>query len=288
MSIRTLASLAVAVLLGLLALLGVREILNTRRAAASAATMASTMTPVVVAALPIERGATLNGAMLKTVSYPKSAVPAGAFMAIAQVTATGERKALRSITINEPVLASKLSGPNAKSNLSGVLSPGMRAVSVRSSDVTGVGGFVLPGDHVDIHLTRSISQGQSSSTVTQVIAENALVVGVDQISDQETEKPVVSKSVTVEVSPEQASAIALGQSVGLVTLALRQLGDQQPLARHVMTVAELTALTPANTAPAVKTPAAAHRKPGPRHAPAASQQVNVIRGTEATNYSIGS
>jgi pilus assembly protein CpaB len=288
MNIRTLASFAVAIFLGLLALIGVRELLNARQANSSVAAPGQATTPVVVAAIPIERGTGLKPIMLKTVPYPSNSVPTGAFKAVDQAIAPGDRKVLRSMTVNEPVLASKLSGPNAKTNLSGALASGMRAVSVRSSDVTGVGGFALPGDRVDIYLTRTVSSGEASSTITQAIAENVLVLGVDQTSDQQSEKPLVSKSVTVEVTPTQAAAVALGQSVGLITLSLRQLGDQTPLSQPVMTFKDLSALTSAtpsgsNSAHPGQTRASRTRPNLPK-----PDMVKVIRGTETSNYSIGS
>jgi pilus assembly protein CpaB len=288
MTIRSLAAFAVAILLGILSLLGVREVLNARRADASIATGAQRMTPVVVASIPIERGTSLKPVMLKTVSYPQNSVPAGAFQSIDQAIATGDRMVLRSLAVNEPVLLSKLSGPNNKANLSGTLRPGMRAVSVRSSDVTGVGGFVLPGDRVDIYVTRAVAVGEDASTITQVIAENAMVLGVDQTSDQESEKPIVSKSVTVEVTPEQASAIALGQAVGLITLSLRQLGDQAELPQKIMTVNQLTAMTPVSKALAPVKNSKATPKSRMRKSSPAPEMINVIRGTDVSNYSIGS
>ena len=65
-------------------------------------------------------------------------------------------------------------------------------------------GFVLPGDHVDILLTRAVGGGDQGGTVTQVLAENVLVLGIDQSDNDEADKPVVARSVTVQVTPEQA------------------------------------------------------------------------------------
>lgn len=240
MTLRNIASLAIALLLGLIAVLLVRNFLVSQKPGPAAA--AAGMTPVVVAALPVERGAELKPPMLKIVNYPHDAVPAGAFQSVDQVTGGKDaagRTALRSMAANEPVLAAKLSGAGGRTNLSGTLTPGMRAISVRSSDVTGVGGFVLPGDRVDIFITRATGTGEAATTVTQVIAENALVLGVDQTSDQEADKPVVAKVVTVEVSPDQAQALSLGQAVGQVNLSLRPISDGAPLTRRATTIAEL-------------------------------------------------
>src|SRR6185436_19841637 len=103
----------------------------------------------------------------------------GSFRTVNELVGAGPtaRLALRSLAPNEPILPSKVSGAGGKLNLSGVLTQGMRAVSLRSNDVAGVAGFVLPGDRVDILLTRQLAD---NSSVTQVLAENVRVLGVDQ------------------------------------------------------------------------------------------------------------
>lgn len=273
MSLRTLASLAVAVLLGLIAVMLIRTVMAQRapQTAAAAAT-----TPVVVAALPIDRGATLKPAMLKVVNFPKEAIPTGAFQTVDEIAGANARTAMRSMTVNEPVLAVKLSGSGGKTNLSGTLTPGMRAVSVKSSDVSGVAGFVLPGDRVDILLTREIGEGAARAPVTQVLAENSLVLGVDQTSDPETNKPVVAKAVTVEVTPAQAQALSLAQAIGTITLALRQVSDSAPLAKKATSTADLAVY-------GARRPVAAG---GARPARPAGPQVRVTRGVETTGYSV--
>jgi len=270
MSLRTLASLAVAVLLGLIAVMLIRTVMAER----APQTATALTTPVVVAALPIDRGATLKPAMLKVGSFPKEAVPEGSFQTVDQVAGATARTAMRSMTVNEPVLAVKLSGAGGRTNLSGTLTPGMRAVSVKSSDVSGVGGFVLPGDRVDILVTREVGEGAAKTAVVQVLAENSLVLGVDQTSDQETNKPVVAKAVTVEVTPEQAQALSLAQSIGSITLALRQISDSAPLGKKATTTADL-AIYGVRRAPRGSRPA---RPAGP--------QVRVTRGVETTGYSV--
>ena len=154
-------------------------------------------------------------------------------------------------------------------NLSGNVAAGMRAVSLRSNDVAGVGGFVLPGDRVDILLTRAgTGNDAAKNTLTQVLAENVRVLGVDQSDNDEADKPVVAKAVTVEVTPEQANSISLGQQIGTVSLTLRRVADDAPLASKAMTVSDL--------GPAPKKPVAA---PAPT--------VHVVRGVESSRFSFG-
>jgi pilus assembly protein CpaB len=277
MPLRTIASLAFAIVLGLVAVLLVRGMLGSRPA--GPAGPIGTMTPVVVAAAPIERGTTLTPAMLKVVSYPNSAVPTGASTSVDQVIAknAAPRVAIRSLAANEPVLSDKLSGGHSKANLSGTIAPGMRAISIRSSDVAGVGGFVLPGDRVDILMTRSIGSGDSTSSVTQILAENATVLGVDQTSDLEADKPIVAKAVTVEVTPAQAQAISLGQTVGQISLSLRQIADNAPVPNKATTVADF------GFRPQGAVKAAPRAKPRPT----GLSEVRVVRGVESTAYSVG-
>ncbi|WP_312162163.1 Flp pilus assembly protein CpaB [Phenylobacterium sp.] len=279
MSLRTLASFAVAIFLGLIAVLMVRGVIASQKPAAA---QTAAMTPVVVAVTPIERGVELKPAMLKTVNYPNDAVPAGSFRSADLLVGKDvpARTAVRSLAANEPVLAAKLSGAENKTNLSNTLAKGMRAVSIPSSDVVAVGGFALPGDHVDILLTRTVGKGETETTVTQVLAENSLVLGIDQMSDQEADKPQVSKAVTVQVTPEQAQAISLGQSVGAVSLMLRSSTDVDALGRKVTTVADLVEPGARKAAP-VRRPAA---RTGP--SPSGMTEVKVTRGVETSGYSV--
>ncbi|HEY2444374.1 MAG TPA: Flp pilus assembly protein CpaB [Rhizomicrobium sp.] len=241
MSIRTVATLAVAILLGLIAVLLVRSVLNSQRVAAVSQPASSVGTlPVVVAAEPIARGQAIEPEKLKVVRYPAGGGPEGTFASIAEVTGHGQpRLALSAFVANEPLLSARVSGPGGKLNLSAVVAPGMRAVSLRSNDVAGVGGFVLPGDRVDVLLTRSIGSGDDTNTVTQVVAENVRVLGVDQSADDASDKPVVAKAVTIEVTPNQAQEISLGQSVGSVSLALRHVADSAQILRQATQVGDL-------------------------------------------------
>jgi pilus assembly protein CpaB len=267
MSIRTLATLAVAMFFGLVAVLLVRSYLSSATAVPVMAGNAGTVVPVVVAARRIERGSLLEPALLKVIDFPQAAVPVESFHRIADLG--GQRLMLRTALANEILLPTNVSGPGGKLNLSGTVASGMRAVSIRSNDVVGVGGFVLPGDRVDVVLTRLTgTSNDPNSTVAQVLAENVRVLGVDQSDNDEADKPVVAKAVTVEVTPEQAQSISLGQSIGTVSLTLRRVADDTPLARKMMSVSDLG---PAHRA--VSRPAA--------------PLVRVVRGTAASQVPIG-
>lgn len=271
-SIRTVATFAVAIFLGVVAVLLTRGYVSSVTQRVATSTGAGNLVPVVVASQALDRGVVLQPGVLKVVNFPAEAAPANVFHAISELTGgkDQQRLALRSLVANEPVLASYVSGPGGKLNLSGTVAAGMRAVSFRSTDVTGVAGFVLPGDRVDVLLTRSVSNsgGNNGDTLTQVLAENVRVLGVDQSANDEADKPVVSKAITVEVTPEQASAISLGQSVGTIALTLRHVADDAPLAKKAMDVRDLG-------------PAPKKASGGP-----AAPAIRVIRGTDTSRFSL--
>jgi pilus assembly protein CpaB len=98
----------------------------------------------------------------------------------------------------------------------------MKAVTIRVNDVEGVGGFVLPGDHVDVVMTRQVDKGQAT---TQIVLQNARVLATDQSADERASKPAVAKSVTLEVTTLEAQKVWLASSVGSLSLLLRKAGE---------------------------------------------------------------
>jgi pilus assembly protein CpaB len=161
------------------------------------------------------------------------------------------------------------------------MTPGMRAVTFRSNDVAGVAGFVLPEDRVDVLLTRDASTGnQDSDLLTQVVADNLKVLAVDQVDDDVAGKPIVAKAITLEVTPEQSMRIALAQAAGTVSLALRQVGDAEPVEMGVTRVSDFGGGYRA--APAARP---AYRPAVRRSAPSGAQ-VAVTRGVEVTSYTL--
>ncbi len=190
---------------------------------------------LVVANRPLRFGDELTATGLREVPWPQDALPAGAFGKIAELT-SAKRVVLTPIDTNEAVLASKITGPGQRATLSAVLDPGMEAVAVRVNDVEGVAGFVLPGDHVDVLLTR---QGEKNTAATDVVIENARVLAIDQLADEKTDKPSVVKAVTLEVNVTDGEKIALASTVGTLSLELRKAGEIDNGDTHRVTSADL-------------------------------------------------
>ena len=198
---------------------------------------------VVVAKQALRFGTELNGSMLQEVPWPSDALPAGAFGKISDVLSGGRRVVLAAIEANEPVLALKITGPGQRATLSALVKPGMKAVTIRVNDVEGVGGFVLPGDHVDVVLTRQVEKGSAS---TQVVLQNTKVLAVDQTADDRAAKATVAKSVTLEVDTVEAQKLWLASSVGSLSLLLRKAGETAEVRTRKVTLQDLGTNEPVN------------------------------------------
>lgn len=191
---------------------------------------------IVVAKEPLRFGTELSAAMLQEVPWPAESLPSGAFTAIKDILSGGRRVVLSAIEANEPVLALKITGAGQRATLSALVKPGMKAVTIRVNDVEGVGGFVLPGDHVDVVLTRQIDKG---SATTDVVLQNTRVLAVDQSADERTFKATVAKSVTLEVDTVEAQKVWLASSVGSLSLLLRKAGETAEVKTRKITLKDL-------------------------------------------------
>ena len=267
----TIVMVGIAVVFGLLAVFVAQGWLNyqaelSRKVAAPKAKAVATRT-IVIAAGPLRFGTHVAADNLREVTWPDEALPAGTFGSIAEVMSGGKRIVLASIEKNEPILRSKITGPGQKATLSAVIQDGMRAVTVRVNDVEGVGGFVLPGDHVDVLLTR---QQERTNGMNDVVIQNARVLAVDQLADDAADRPTVVKAVTVEVDTVGAQKIALAASLGNLSLMLRRAGEQVMDATRRITTSDLTETEVIQRAPEAK-----------RFA-----KVSVTRGTTKQEYNV--
>ena len=186
---------------------------------------------IVVAKEPLRYGMALEAAQLIEIPWPQDALPQGSFAKIDTLLGDGGRIVLSPIEPNEPVLLAKLSGANGRASLSNLLSPGMRAVTIKTDEIAGVAGFITPGDRVDVVLTRDAgkiaevaknAQGATGSTLTsEIVLDNVKVVSVGQGADERQAAPQVTSSVTVEVDAQGAQKIALARNIGTLSLSLR-------------------------------------------------------------------
>ena len=250
----TIVMIAFAVMFGLLAVFVAQSWLNSQteqrmRSLEANKKPVSTST-IVVASKPLRFGNELNESQLREAPWPEASLPSGSFAKIADVLKGGKRVALTAIEPNEPVLGTKITGPGQRATLSAMLRDGLKAATVRVNDIDGVGGFVLPGDHVDVSLTRQVDKTNAS---TEVVLQNVRVLAIDQVADERLDKPSVVKAVTLEVDVVGAQKLSLAASVGSLTLMLRKAGEANNQYTRKITLDDLGA--PSTPAPVVKGPA---------------------------------
>ncbi|CAN5607269.1 Flp pilus assembly protein CpaB [soil metagenome] len=188
---------------------------------------------------------TINAAFITNGAAPPPATKATAKAAkavdaVAQGMIGGvtPEKAIEGAIVRDPILAGEPITPRKivrggeGGYLSVVLSPGKRAMSVPITSETAVGGFILPGDRVDvlqIRDARSTGEGGASSgkqTIAETVLQNIRVLALDQSTAAEKDaKTIIATTVTLEVGPLDAEALTKAKAVGPITLALRAYTD---------------------------------------------------------------
>lgn len=294
---QTLIALLVAVFLGLIAVF----LANSYLLRSNAEQDARATVKVAVAAIPLEYGMDLTPEKVRFVDYPAASVPPGAFTNGAQLLPAGKRRvALIRMAVNEPILATKISGEGQGASIAALLPEGMRATSVRINEVSSVAGFIQPNDSVDVLITRTIpSLGRQ---VTDVLLQNTRVIAMGGDAQRADGRAVVTSTATLQVDPVNAQKLALAQEVGSLSLVLRKPGaaDDTGYVRTVSIddlrygrygISYPGGQPPRSAAPARPRTQAQPRRTmqpaAPRPAPAPRPNVEVVRGTASTNYEVG-
>jgi pilus assembly protein CpaB len=296
---RSLIVLGLAILLGLAAVFIANSYLT--GVEQQAEVVDKTMVRVAVARVPLEYGTAVTSENIKFVPWPRASLPAGTFPSTTGLVVPGApRVALRPIEINEPIMKSKLSGEGGRASISAVLPAEKRAIAVRVGDVTGVAGFVLPGDSVDVFITRQVtdSTGDQSSQITDVLLQNVKVIAIDQNANDNANQPKVSKTATLEVDPIDAQKLVLGEAVGSLSLALRNVANQDTEAVQTVSIDDLqdgayggryrspsASYANYSRAPVYRGRSISRAAATPKR-PSNTTNVQIVRGTGATNYEV--
>jgi len=137
------------------------------------------------------------------------------------------------ILAGEPIVGRKIVRAGDSGYMAAYLEPGMRAMAIRVNVETAAGGFILPGDRVDLVLTRETnlgnvgaSEGDRSKFTSATVLQNIKVLAIDQSTRAgDDEQAVVGATATLEVGPRDAEALALAKSEGDLSLVLRSYAD---------------------------------------------------------------
>lgn len=309
---RNLLIVAVAALIGIIAVIIANSYLTGAEKQQQVAAEEGRLVQIAVARVPLEYGAALTSENVRMVSWPSTSMPAGAFQSPKGLYGGEPRIVLRPIEAGEPILPGKITGFGGRASLSELLETDMRAVAIRINDVAGVAGFVLPGDRVDVLLTRTPKlDGEVGEVepVTDILLQNVGVLAIDQSPNEKKTDPVVGKTATVSVDQQGAQKLALAGQVGTLSFALRNSQNQDEFASSTVGTRDLgqgspgpslyagagekRSATPAFAANPFPYPAI----PGasvPRGAvvaarpprPANSVAVEIVRGTASSTYDV--
>jgi pilus assembly protein CpaB len=217
------------------------------------------MVPVVVAAMPIPARTIVAPEMLRIQRMQVDSVDPASAQTAADVVGKVARAPL---TVDEPVLTSKVFLQRAESGLAFMIPEGMRAVSVGFSEIVGSGGMVTPGDHVDIigvfEKTAHAGAKDEATQVATLVLQDVTVLAIAQRLEGENTKPKeaiqvpggstekpnqvrseptpqpAAKTATLAVNPSDALKVVLAEDRGRIRLALRRAEDKAtPRVDHV-------------------------------------------------------
>jgi pilus assembly protein CpaB len=174
---------------------------------------------VFIAVADISPGTVISGAAVKAVTWPQAVIPPNSASTMKEVEG---RVVKVPIPQGNPILFSMLAPEGTAAGLSGILEDGKRALTVKVDEVTGVAGFIHPGDHVDVLMDLPLKGEGGGEHFSKTILHDILVLTTGQIWEQKgSNKPMVVNTVTLELAPEDGEVLNLASNEGKIRLALR-------------------------------------------------------------------
>jgi pilus assembly protein CpaB len=176
----------------------------------------------VAAAANMEAGQAIKAENLRMVDWPANVPLPGAFTVAQPVIG---RVVLYPLAAGEPILERQLANPGSGTGLTVKIPDGMRAISLRTDEIVGVAGFLLPGTHVDVLVTLKPPTGDP---VTATVLQNVQILTAGQKTEPDPEgKPATATVVTLLVKPEDAEKVDLASTQGIIHFILRNGVDQE-------------------------------------------------------------
>jgi pilus assembly protein CpaB len=193
---------------------------------------------IVGAKETLEAGQLLKPENLRLIEWPVSL--SGSVIKMDEIAG---RIVLFPVAKDEPILTSYLAPPGVGAGLTAKIPSGMRAISVRSDEVVGVAGFLLPGTHVDVLLTYHSEKSPDPHTAT-VLQDVVVVAAGQQIRPDPEGKPMSENNVvTLLLTPADSEKLVLATSLGAIHFVLRNGGDKEQASSSPVGLAELTGTT---------------------------------------------
>lgn len=204
----------------------------------------------------LQAGEVLKPESLELVAWPDTDPLDGAFAATGGLAG---RELLFPLDKGQPILDRHLSAPGAGTGLASRIPNGMRAVALRSDEVVGVAGFLLPGSHLDVLVT--YRSDDAPEPVTATVLQNAVVAAVgNRIEPDPDGKPSAVTVVTLLLTPEEAERAVLASNQGTIHFVLRNGGDQSSNTQSPIALSQLAGATPFSARIKTAPPAMPHVK----------------------------
>jgi len=248
--------LVLGILLAILAAASVYSFMEQQQALAQKGSMIDTA-PVVVATTDLPFSTKLEPIHMKVIPYPVEAVPSGA---VSDPDSLVGQTLKVFVVTNEPIVNSKLSSRGG--GLSVRIPEDMRATSVNVNVASGVSGFVLPGDRVDIMVTVD-RPGAKQEAITKTILQNVEVLAAGAKTQAQSDKPIQVQSVTLMSGLDGAQKLALATQEGSLHLALRNPEDLGEFLLGRLTTEDLLADETKKKSPEPTRTVAVRRAPKP-------------------------
>jgi pilus assembly protein CpaB len=219
---RSLVILAVAVAIGLVAMVLTRRMLSSNKGKGEEETQ-----DVLVAARDFKEEETIKPESVKVIRVVKSAVPAHSFSSVKDVA---DRWVKTALLEGDPIVEKKLGPKGTPPGLVANIPKGMRAFAIDVTEQSGVSGFILPSHRVDVLRYDNIDKNESRA---ETILQNVLVLAAGQLFTRPEERAVQSRTVTLALKPEEVDIIVAARARGTLSLALRGVNDHAVVTRAV-------------------------------------------------------
>jgi pilus assembly protein CpaB len=251
--------IVLAVVVGLVAVFAIHRGLAMRTTA-----VAEPVNQIVVADADISSGTALVPRLVKTEVWPQRIIPQQAVRSVDQVNG---RVVAMPLSKGEPILLAKLAPEGTAAGLGGLLKETMRAFTVKVDDVSGVAGFINPGDRVDVLMSVPVLESKGEQ-FSKIILQDVKVLTAGQVWQPNAQnEPKSFNTVTLEVTPEQSEVLNLASTQGKIRLTLRSRINK-----------EVTHTTGVITSHLVNGHAALKSAPAPVSPEPKEKTVEVIRG----------
>jgi len=239
MRTKSILLLALAMGCGLIAAIGIGQVMETQHKAVDE----GERQPVFVAMTDIRPNEELTAQNVKLEEWPKKIIPQGALTKLEEVE--GKRTRLK-LYAGEPILASKLLGSEDMTGAAQDIPPGYRVAYVKVDPVSGSSNLILPGDRVDVLVFRQ-PRSDASATAAKIVLQDIKVFAVDTQTESqftatmdEHSEPLSAKTISLLVTPKQAVVLHAASEVGgSVRLVLRNPEDDAIVADGGATIDDI-------------------------------------------------